>query len=804
MKKRFSILTIFLLVFCSSIFAQTIQREYIGIKKRNGLLEIETSDGKYLIKPYNEKIIETSFIPDGEMYNSSSHAVVFNPKNINTAVTEFADSVILKTPGIKVIIAKEPFDISYYYGNKMIISEKRGYSKNDDFEILSFDLTEDEMLFGGGARVLGMNRRGNRLRLYNRAHYGYTTHSELMNFTMPIVVSSKMYSIHFDNAPIGFLDLDSKNDNTLSYETISGRKTYQVIVGETWEDLVDQFTNLTGKQPLPPRWAFGNFSSRFGYHSEKETRETVNKFLEDSIPLDAVIIDIYWFGADIKGHMGNLEFLKDSFPSPKKMMDDFKKMGVKTILVTEPFILTTSKRWDEVVEKKLLATDLDGNPFTYDFYFGNTGLLDIYKPEVSDWFWNIYKDYTQMGIGGWWGDLGEPEVHPSEAQHAIGSADEVHNIYGHDWTRLIFEGYQRDFPEKRPFILMRAGYSGSQHYGIIPWTGDVSRSWGGLKPQTEISLQMGLQGIGYMHSDLGGFAGGDAFDSELYTRWLQYGVFQPIYRPHAQEHIASEPVFHDDTTKRLARESIKLRYSLLPYIYTAAFENSRSGVPFMRPLFFMEPNNDSLYLNSDTYLWGANFLVSPVKDPGIKKMKVYMPAYVNWFDFYSNKVYKGGLEYLVQLEEDHIPVFVKGGSFIPMVKPVQSTIYYSTENIEIHYYPDSTAIENNGKLYDDDGITPNAFEKELYEILNFKGIFDKKNLRIEFSNQLGKNFQSMDRNITLFVHHLGTKPQEIRVNDNVVSFNWNQAKDLVEISFLWESNKEYEILVNLKEMSIQH
>ncbi|PLX23514.1 MAG: glycosyl hydrolase, partial [Marinilabiliales bacterium] len=458
MKKRFSILTIFLLVFCSSIFAQTIQREYIGIKKRNGLLEIETSDGKYLIKPYNEKIIETSFIPDGEMYNSSSHAVVFNPKNINTAVTEFADSVILKTPGIKVIIAKEPFDISYYYGNKMIISEKRGYSKNDDFEILSFDLTEDEMLFGGGARVLGMNRRGNRLRLYNRAHYGYTTHSELMNFTMPIVVSSKMYSIHFDNAPIGFLDLDSKNDNTLSYETISGRKTYQVIVGDTWEDLVDQFTNLTGKQPLPPRWAFGNFSSRFGYHSEKETRETVNKFLEDSIPLDAVIIDIYWFGADIKGHMGNLEFLKDSFPSPKKMMDDFKKMGVKTILVTEPFILTTSKRWDEVVEKKLLATDLDGNPFTYDFYFGNTGLLDIYKPEVSDWFWNIYKDYTQMGIGGWWGDLGEPEVHPSEAQHAIGSADEVHNIYGHDWTRLIFEGYQRDFPEKRPFILMRAGY----------------------------------------------------------------------------------------------------------------------------------------------------------------------------------------------------------------------------------------------------------------------------------------------------------------------------------------------------------
>jgi alpha-glucosidase/oligosaccharide 4-alpha-D-glucosyltransferase len=517
--------------------------------------------------------------------------------------------------------------------------------------------------------------------------------------------------------------------------------------------------------------------------------------LEDSIPLDAVIIDIYWFGADIKGHMGNLEFFKDSFPTPKKMIDDFNKKGVKTILVTEPFILTTSKRWNEVIENKLVATDNEGNPFTFDFYFGNTGLLDIYKPEVGDWFWNIYKKYTEMGIGGWWGDLGEPEVHPSEAQHAIGSADEVHNIYGHDWTRLIYEGYQKDFPEQRPFILMRAGYSGSQHYGIIPWTGDVSRSWGGLKPQTEISLQMGLQGIAYMHSDLGGFAGGDIFDSELYTRWLQYGVFQPIYRPHAQEHIASEPVFHDESTKMLARKSINMRYSLVPYNYTMAFDNNQTGIPLMRPMFFLEPENDSLYLNSDTYLWGESFLVSPIKDAGITTKRVYMPANSIWFDFYSNDVYSGGKEYEIHIEEDHIPVFVKGGSFIPMIKPVQSTKNYSTKNLEIHYYPDPSAKENFGKLYDDDGITPNAFEKGEYEILNFKGVFDKENLKIKLSNQLGINFQSIDRNINLFIHHLGSKPKEIRINGKLVSFNWNQEKELTEISFLWESNKKYEIFV---------
>ena len=804
MKNRIYFLLISVFIFSNSIFAQNIERTFLSYEEKEGKLEIRANDGLYLIRHYNEKIVETSFIPKGESYNPNSHAVVLTPVKLEAEIVETGNSIEYRTSGIKVLISKEPFNISYYYKNELIISEKEGYAKTKKYETLSFNLDDSEMLFGGGARVLGMNRRGNRLQLYNRAHYGYTTHSELMNFTMPVVISSKMYTIHFDNAPIGYLDLDSEKNNTLTYETISGRKTYQVIVGDSWEDLIDQYTDLTGKQPLPPRWAFGNFSSRFGYHTEQETRETVNKFSEDSIPLDAVIIDIYWFGADIFGHMGNLEFLKDSFPTPQKMINDFKKKGVKTILVTEPFILTTSKRWDEVVEKKLVATDKDGNPFTFDFYFGNTGLLDIYKPEVREWFWNIYKSFTDMGIGGWWGDLGEPEVHPSEAQHAIGSADEVHNIYGHDWTGLIYEGYEKDFPEQRPFILMRAGYSGSQRFGIIPWTGDVSRSWGGLKPQTEISLQMGLQGIAYMHSDLGGFAGGDKFEPEMYTRWLQYGVFQPIYRPHAQEQIAPEPVFHDDTTKLLARESIKLRYSLIPYIYTIAFDNSQSGIPLMRPMFFMEPNNNSLYLNSDTYLWGDNFLVSPVKDPGVKEKKIYMPANTTWFDFYSNKPYMGGREYVVTVEKNYIPVFVKGGSFIPMVRPVQSTKFYNTKELDIHYYPDLTIHENKGKLYDDDGATPLAYKKGEYEILYFKGTLKDENLNIEFKNELGANYKSIDRKINLIIHKLGITPKDVFLNDQQISYDYDEIADQLVISFKWEGNSDINVKIKQPKRQISY
>lgn len=791
--KNYIYYLVFVLLLSSCATEVTQDRVYKGRKDLNGKLEVYTDDGKYLFIPYSNHIIETSFIPEGEVYNPKSHAVVLTPEELEIDLIENDESITYSTKGICVVIYKSPFRVCYEYFGKTLISEKRGYIASDSTEMLEFKITDDEILYGGGARVLGMNRRGNRLELYNRAHYGYETESALMNYTMPLILSSNRYAIHFDNAPIGFLDLDSEDNNTITYETISGRKTYQVIAGETWPELIDQYTNLTGKQPLPPRWAFGNFSSRFGYHTEKETRETVNKFIEDSIPLDAVVVDIYWFGADIKGHMGNLEFLTDSFPTPWKMMEDFKGKGVKTILVTEPFILTTSTKWDESVEKGLLGTDSLGNPFTYDFYFGNTGLIDIYKPEGRDWFWDFYKTYTEKGVSGWWGDLGEPEVHPKELQHANGSADEVHNIYGHDWAGLIFKGYQKDFPEQRPFILMRAGYSGSQRYGLIPWSGDVSRSWGGLQPQTEIALQMGMQGIGYMHSDLGGFAGGEVFDPELYIRWLQYGVFQPIFRPHAQEHIAAEPVLHDDTTKAMAKKSIELRYQMLPYNYTLAFENNQIGLPFMRPLFFEEPDNTELFEMSETYLWGDDFLVSPIVESKIKKQEVYFPDDHNWFDFFTDQSYEGGQTYTIDLTEEHIPVFVRSGAFIPMVETFQTTDQYSTSNLILHYYFDNEVGNSTGQLYDDDGITTDAFAKGQFELLNFESEYMNSLLKIDLDATIGANYQSLDRNVQLVIHNIQADPKSIVMNGEDSEALMDTDKHLLIINIEWQSGVEQKI-----------
>ncbi|TYP74957.1 glycoside hydrolase family 31 protein [Aquimarina intermedia] len=787
-------LTTFLFL-VSNLVLSAQQNEYFkSVKTHEDHLKVQVENGMYHFSILSDKIIETSFIPYGEQLDTISHAVVLNAIDDNTQFVESENTLSygLKD-GIKVSIKKQPFQISYEYMGRSLIAEGKGYIKTDSTEILDFEIGKEEVLFGGGARAIGMNRRGHRLELYNRAHYGYETKSALMNFTIPLVISSKGYAIHFDNPAIGFLDLDSKKDNTLQYEAIGGRKTYQVIAGNNLRDVTVVYTKLTGRQPMPPRWSFGNFASRFGYHSEEEVRNVVAKFKEDSIPLDALVLDIYWFGKDIKGHMGNLEFLSDSFPTPKKMIKDLKEDGVKTILITEPFVLSTSKRWKEADTNGYLGKNKAGATYAYDFYFGNTGIIDIYNSKAKEWFWSFYKRFTdEYNVAGWWGDLGEPEVHPSDLLHATGSADEVHNIYGHDWARLVYEGYQKDFPKKRPFILMRAGYSGSQKYGMIPWSGDVSRSWGGLQSQTEIALQMGMQGMGYMHSDLGGFAGGEEFDAELYTRWLQYGVFQPIFRPHAQEHIAPEPVFHDKKTLQLAKQSIELRYKLLPYNYTLAFINNQKGLPLMRPVSFDTATDSSDLLIHTNYLWGENLLVAPVTSSGLKTMDIKFPESGVWFDFYTDKRYESGIK-TVELFEDHIPTFAKAGAFIPMIDVVMTTDAYTTQKLNLHYYHDDSVEKASEILYEDDGITPQAFEKNQYELIKFNAINNKKELSFNYSSTIGKQYSGKQRDITLVIHNVQNKPKETLVDNSAHAFEYNQEQRQLIIISRWDSQQKQEI-----------
>lgn len=786
----------------TALVAQNSARQFLGIELTEEGAVILVNDGKYVVSKLSERIIQTAYIPKGSTEQlESSHAVQLqvqsNSWSLNEVQTEAAivgktKMYILKSGDIGVKILTNPFDISYFY-KATEISEAQGYYFEQTPKI-EFDLAAEEILMGAGARSLGMNRRGYRLQLYNRAHYGYETHSELMNFTMPIVISDKGYALHFDNPQIGWLDLDSKKQNKLTYEVIGGPMRYQVIFSDNWKDLTTSLTTLLGRQPLPARWTLGNFSSRFGYHSEAEAKNVVAEFKKQQIPLDAIVFDLYWFGKDIQGTLGNFEFFRDSFPNGEQMIADFKSQNVKTVLITEPFVLTTSKTWQEADHYKLLGTDSLGNSFRYDFYFGNTGLIDVYKPEARVWFWEIYKKLHAYGAAGFWGDLGEPEVHPTKLKHGDKWADEVHNIYGHDWARLLYEGYRNDYPAERPFILMRAGYSGSQRYGMIPWSGDVNRTWGGLKPQMEISMQMGLQGMAYMHSDLGGFAGAND-DPELYVRWLQYGVFQPIFRPHAQQEVASEAVFKDAQTKALAKAAIELRYQLLPYNYSIAYENATTGIPLLRPVFMEFPDATWAFHEAETYMWGPAFLVHAITDSlNSIKDKVYqtkLPLESSWFDFHtgkkvSNKKAKTSTM-VVQTVScpktlNQIPVYVRSGSFIPMSPVIQNTAQYKDTAVDLHFYIDPKSMNSSSSFvwYEDDGATFDAQGKGLAKKLFCTSVLSKKSCTISFKAEIGAQVLEKYFQFDLLIHTPQT-PKEVAIDGQKVKFKYDQQQQSLQL-----------------------
>ena len=399
-------------------------------------------------------------------------------------------------------------------------------------------------------------------------------------------------------------------------------------------------------------------------------------------------------------------------------------------------------------------------------------------------------------MAGIWGDLGEPEVHPDDTVYEQGSGRSLHNAYGHEWARLLYEGMSARSDE-RPFIMMRAGFLGSQRYGMIPWTGDVDRSWGGLTGQVELALQMGAFGLGYIHSDLGGFAGGETFDPELYYRWLAMGVFSPVFRPHAQDHIPPEPVFHDRVTLERARDLINLRYAMLPYNYHLAFENATTGLPLARPVAFYSDMPDQ-FTNRDQYYWGRDILVQPVVTPGLERVVVDLPTESAWFDFWNPQrgALSGSVE--VDLTEVPIPVFVRAGAFIPLTKQVpQNTAEYDSSAIELHYFHEASQTSSHSSWFTDDGKTRDSITLGQFEITDFFAHAMSDSLELRLSNNGSTYTNKPDiRSFDLKIYGLNEAPASIRVGGRVINdWQFDQSAQSLQLTTALPANDEVLIRV---------
>jgi oligosaccharide 4-alpha-D-glucosyltransferase len=681
-------------------------------------------------------------------YTENMYKIKFHPNEYSKSELT-SDAVIMKLPAM----SGHPFK-ARLIGDTVFLNDKAvvvGTCQTKEYGGFYFPLQNGEMIFGGGERALPLNRRGYRLNLYNNPWYGYGEGADNLNYSVPFITSSNGYGLFFDNPSKSFLDIGKANKDVLEYGTSSGEINVYVIFGN-YQQILQSYHKLTGTQPLPPRWALGNLMSRFGYTSEKQVKNILQKMKEENIPVDAIIFDLFWFGDSIQHTLGNLDWVnKNAWPDPKKMISNFKKDGINTILVTEPFFVETSKNYE--ASKKYFAVDSLGKPYYLtDFYFGRGGLVDIFRNDSKKWFWQFYKKQMEIGVEAWWGDLGEPEKHPSNLYHNLKdygykrlfNADEVHNIYGHNWTKMLYDYYAKEYANKRLFSLNRSGFAGTQRYSIFPWTGDVSRSWSGFRAQLPILLGMSMSGVPYVHSDAGGFAGGEG-DNELYVRWLQFAAFTPIFRPHgtalygkdtAAFSFPSEPALIAEPYKTYAKNAVSFRYMMLPYNYSTAYQQTVSGEPLIAPLYFRYLNDTTTLKIEDEYLWGENLLVAPVMQKGARERILYLPK-GKWLDIFSTVVYDGGKWITIPVDLKFSPVFMKEGAFVPTVSKIKNVSEYSVKGqFLLNYFP--STMKTRFSWFEDDGISRNSLLSKKYTLIKCSGQDEGKKIVVEVnpSNKL--------------------------------------------------------------------
>lgn len=757
----------------------------------DGSVRIATSGGTLCITPLTADIFRVTTVPQGgDIPYLPSQSATLAPQcpQINLISTPLA--VTLSSATTRVVVERRSGRVSFYNAaGELLISECAGVDNSDPQarSVTFVNPGAGDIFYGGGERGHSLSIGGDTLVMYNRQNYGYTGSDpriSQMNITVPYFASSRGYGILFDDYTKSRLIMG----DTIAYEAPMAVSplSYYFINGEgSLAGTTAGYASLTGRQGLPPFWALGYITSKYGYHNQRETMGAIDSLKQRGYPVDGIVLDLFWYG--VETDMGRLDWDRSKWPDPVGMLDALQNMGVNLVAITQPYFNKKGAidNYNYLVKNGLTVTDETGVNHDVTTWVGDAGMIDLSNPRARSWYWDHYKARTDQGVAAWWGDLGEPEVHPATVRHSNGmSAEQYHNLYGNEWSRLIYEGFRKHYPDRRLMLLMRGGTAGLQRYNVFPWSTDVSRSWGGLEPQVKIMLSSGLSGLGYMSSDIGGFAVDPASptDAELYVRWLQMGTFSPTLRTHAQ--LKPEP-YHYPEVEPILKAFIKKRYEWLPYNYTLAFENAAYGYPLARPLDFRGDNSGEKYASvADEYLWGDNLLVAPVITKGARARKVLFPA-GKWINLDDDRLtYRGGTTATVKAPLDRLPLFVRAGSFLPRYTlPIENVRQYDLSSLTVDYYPDSQATEY--ILFDDDRLNPASLTDGNFLLTTFRGqrLSDGS---VEISLVSDKNPSILDwmpnmRTITMQVKCLKRAPRSVKLADDYDASSPVEPREFTEL-----------------------
>ncbi|APR78667.1 Alpha-glucosidase [Minicystis rosea] len=648
----------------------------------------------------------------------ASYAVIDQNADVLPAIGSTKDTVLVCTDDVLVEVTRADCRVRATDRDGAVLLEDPEGGGYHEGQGLGRGVTraaaEGEHFYGFGEKTGPLDKRGRTLTFWNTDAYqsafgGYPPDADPLYQSIPFFIGLRgatAYGVFLDDTHRLRFDMAATDAQRYTLETAGDEVDQYLFVGPAMRDVIARYTALTGRMALPPRWSLGYHQSRWGYSPDTEVLAVATELRNRRLPADGMWLDIQ--------HMdGFRSFTWDpaAFPDPSGLVVSLSALGMHTVAIVDPGI-KVDPQYDVYAEG--LAQDFflkrAGAPYVGEVWPGPATFPDFTSPDVRAWWGELVKRDLDEGVSGLWIDMNEPSNFVSGTDGTVpndavcagdgtpGTMADLHNVYGLNEARATYEGMRAAVPERRPFVLTRAGYAGVQRYAAV-WTGDAPSTWPTLRGTLPMLLGMGLSGLPFVGSDVGGYSGGAS--AELFARWMQVGSFSPFFRGHVTSGVAGqEPWKFGTEVEDISRNVMLDRYRLMPYLYSLFWEATQTGAPVLRPLvheFQADPGSATV---DDEAMLGPYLLLSPVLEQGATTKTVYLPP-GRWFEARSGAVHEGPGTFAVSLTQGALPTYVREGAIVPRVDPVAWVDEKPSQNLYLDVYPADT--ETQLTLYEDDG-----------------------------------------------------------------------------------------------------
>ena len=725
----------FILIQCAvCLLPGALHAAVLSIHREAHGVVLQTDSGALRLEVYAPRIVRVTFVRGTQFPATRSLAVIRGPESTRWSIEEEANEIVLRTSELEVRVNRATGAVAFSDkdGAPVLQETPNGRSLTpdrvgnaDSFRSRQeFVLAPGEAIYGLGQHQQGvMNYRGTNVHLQQ----------ENREVAVLVLISSRGYGAFWDNPSITDVDVGKKDSNTLAWTSESADAIdYYFLFGPDLDQVISNYRTLTGAAPMFGKWAWGFWQCKEHYASQQELLQVAGWYREHDVPLDCVIQDWYYWAPH---PWGSHQFDTNRYPDFAGLMRQLHSDNLHLIISVWGRFDEGSSNWLELKNAGALYPEV----FSDFLVPGNFQYYDPFNPEARRIYWRqISRELFADGIDGWWLDASEPELNSQWGQYrdfmtGEGPGFKVFNAYPLMHTTGIYNGQRAETSKKRVFILTRSAWAGQQRNAAVTWSGDINGTWDVFAKQIPAGLNFTASGISYWNTDIGGFFGGDPADpgyAELFTRWFQFGAFCPMFRVHGTSHPKEMWRFDTNTEAILIRYD-NLRYHLLPYIYSVAWQVTRDDYTMMRPLVMDFRDDANVYDIADQYLFGPALMVCPVTHSGATNRTVYLPSCAQWIDFWTGRTFSGGQKIETTAPIQTLPLFVRAGSIIPYGPDVQ----YATakpDPIELRIYP---GADGHFVLYEDEG---DNYDYERGEYATIPFIWDESANTLRIGKRRGK------------------------------------------------------------------